>query len=136
MNGMPVKSMYIHISYLEIQIATKKILNNKCNLSHFLYIKRIREEIKHWKLLDISYQGNGWYSNFGKDSSRSIFISCYSNQSGLKFVSLRQSVPVLVPLKFWRELCNSKGKKTHNNWCMLSSKKFLCEYYPGYFQHI
>lgn len=97
MNGMPVKSMYIHISYLEIQIATKKILNNKCHLSHFLYIKRIREEIKHWKLLDISYQGNGWYSNFGKDSSRSIFISCYSNQSGLKFVSLRQSVPVLVP---------------------------------------
>ena len=46
MNGMSVKSMYIHISYLEIQITTKKILNNKCHLSHFLYIKRIREEIK------------------------------------------------------------------------------------------
>ena len=50
MNGMSVKSMYIHISYLEIQITTKKILNNKCHLSHFLYIKRIREEIKLWKL--------------------------------------------------------------------------------------
>ena len=97
MNGMSVKSMYIHISYLEIQITTKKILNNKCHLSHFLYIKRRNKALK---TLGTSYQGDGWYSNFGKQCSRSIFVSCYSNQSGLKFVSLRQSVPILVPLKF------------------------------------
>ena len=66
---------------------------------------------KALKTLGTSYQGDGWYSNFGKECSRSIFVSCYSNQSGLKFMSLRQSVPILVPLKFWRELWNSKEKK-------------------------